>query len=60
MLRIGPNIIITHLTHGRIALFCHFSRRQSSYTAASFLKSDGILGLFEAAHRTLVGHEHGG
>ena len=55
-----PHFRFTHLTHGCITLFRHFSRVRSDYTAASLAQSDGFLRLFEAAHRTLFGREYGG
>ena len=44
----------THLTHGCIQLFRHFSRVRSECAPPSFRRSDAIPPNFEGAIRTLV------
>ena len=43
----------THLTHGCIQLFRHFSRVRSEYAPPLLRRSDAILPKFEGAIRTL-------
>jgi hypothetical protein len=45
----------THLTHGCIQLFRHFSRVRFDYRECGLPKSDGFPGVFESANRTLAG-----
>ena len=45
----------THLTHGCIQLFRHFSRVRFDYTACRLRQSRGFLRVFESATRTLAG-----
>lgn len=45
----------THLTHGCIQLFRHFSRVRSECAPPSFRRSDAVPPKFEGAIRTLVG-----
>jgi len=45
----------THLTHGCIQLFRHFSRVRFDYTECSLRQIRGFPGIFESATRTLAG-----
>ena len=45
----------THLTHGCIQLFRHFSRVRFDYRACSLLQRGGFPGIFESATGTLAG-----
>ena len=45
----------THLTHGCIQLFRHFSRVRLDYTECSLRQTRGFPGIFESATRTLAG-----
>ncbi len=45
----------THLTHGCIQLFRHFSRVRLDYTVCNPRQSRGFPGIFESAIRTLAG-----
>ena len=45
----------THLTHGCIQLFRHFSRVRLDYTEFSRRQTRGFPGIFESATRTLAG-----
>ena len=45
----------THLTHGCIQLFRHFSRVRSDYTEWSLLQTRRFPRIFESATRTLAG-----
>ncbi len=45
----------THLTHGCIQLFRHFSRVRLDYREFRLRQSGGFPGVFETATRTLAG-----
>jgi len=45
----------THLTHGCIQLFRHFSRVRLDYRERSLRQGRGFLRVFESATRTLAG-----
>ena len=45
----------THLTHGCIQLFRHFSRVRLDYTVCSLRQTRGFPGIFGSAPRTLAG-----
>lgn len=45
----------THLTHGCIQLFHHFSRVRFDYRECSLPQSIGFPRIFESAPRTLAG-----
>ena len=45
----------THLTHGCIQLFRHFSRVRLDYTEFSRRQTRGFPGIFESTIRTLAG-----
>jgi hypothetical protein len=45
----------THLTHGCIQLFRHFSRVRFDYSVRSLLPIRGFPRVFESATRTLAG-----
>ena len=45
----------THLTHGCIQLFRHFSRVRLDYTVCSLRQGRGFPGICESATRTLAG-----
>jgi len=45
----------THLTHGCIQLFRHFSRVRFDYRECSLGQTRGFPGIFKSAPRTLAG-----
>ncbi len=45
----------THLTHGCIQFFRHFSRVRFDYRECSLRQTRGFPGIFESAPRTLAG-----